>query len=150
VHLRGWRRLVKKMTISCLADQLRRDEGWRTYPYKDTVGKQTIGYGRNLDDVGISPAEGDFLLANDIKAATVALESHFPWVMGLDSVRQGVLLNMVFNIGIGGLAGFKETLAKVEAGDYAGAAQMLSSKWAQQVGHRAVRLALQMQSGEWQ
>ena len=139
------------VTISCLLDQLRRDEGFRVYPYRDTVGKVTIGYGRNLDDVGISPAEGDFLLANDIKAATVSLESHFPWVMGLDSVRQGVLLNMVFNMGIAGLSGFKDFLQKVASAQYKQAGYaMLNSKWAEQVGPRAQRLAIQMELGEWQ
>jgi lysozyme len=139
------------MTISCLADQLRRDEGWRTYPYKDTVGKQTIGYGRNLDDVGISPSEGDFLLANDIKAATVALESHFPWVMGLDSVRMGALTNLCFNMGIAGLASFKDMLEKVKDGDYKAAGYaLLNSRYAKQVGARAQRLAVQLEVGEWQ
>lgn len=139
------------MTISCLADQLRRDEGWRTYPYKDSVGKQTIGYGRNLDDVGISPQEGDFLLANDIRAAQVSLESHFPWVMALDSVRQGVLAAMVFNMGIAGLAGFTDFLSKVHANQFKAAGYaMLNSKWAEQVGARAQRLAIQMETGEWQ
>jgi lysozyme len=139
------------MTISCLADQLRRDEGWRTYPYKDSVGKQTIGYGRNLDDVGISPQEGDFLLANDIRAAQVSLESHFPWVMALDSVRQGALLNVCFNIGIAGLAGFKEMLSYLQQGDYKNAGYaLLHSKYAQQVGPRAQRLAIQLEEGVWQ
>jgi lysozyme len=139
------------MTISCLADQLKRDEGWKTYPYADTVGKLTIGYGRNLSDVGISPEEGDRLLENDIRAATVSLESHYPWIMGLDSVRQGVLLNMTFNMGIAGLSQFKDFLQKVKDGDYGGASSsMLASKWAVQVGSRAFRLSKQMHTGEWQ
>jgi lysozyme len=139
------------VTISCLADQLRRDEGWRTYPYKDSVGKLTIGYGRNLDDVGISPQEGDILLANDIKAATVSLESHFPWVMSLDSVRMGALTNLCFNMGIGALSGFKDMLEKVKDGDYKGASfALLISKYAKQVGLRAQRLALQLETGTWQ
>lgn len=139
------------MPISCLADQLRRDEGWKTYPYTDSVGKLTIGFGRNLTDVGISPEEGDLLLDNDIKAATVSLESHFPWVMGLDSVRQGALLNIVFNIGIGGLATFKDMLSRLMNKDYKGAGySLLNSKYAQQVGSRAQRLAIQLETGEWQ
>jgi lysozyme len=137
--------------ITCLADQLRRDEGTRLRLYVDTEGKTSIGIGRNLTDVGVSLDEADLMLANDIKAATVALESTFPWPMGLDDVRQGVLLNMTFNIGIHGLAEFTETLAMVKAGNYAGASQaMLQSNWAIQVGARAQRLAIQMESGVWQ
>jgi lysozyme len=139
------------MTISCLEDQLRRDEGWRTYPYKDTVGKLTIGYGRNLSDVGISPDEGIDLLRNDIRAAQVSLELHFPWVMALDSVRQGALLNLVFNMGIAGLASFKEMLSYLQQGDYKNAGYaLLHSKYAQQVGPRAQRLAIQLEEGTWQ
>jgi lysozyme len=137
--------------ITSLADQLRRDEGTRLHPYKDTVGKLTIGTGRNLDDVGISQDEADLMLANDIKVATIRLESTFPWTVGLDDVRKSVLVNMTFNMGIGGLAQFKDTLRKVQAGDYAGAAQaMLDSGWAKQVGPRAQRLSIQMEGGSWQ
>lgn len=137
--------------ITCLADQLKRDEGWRNRPYRDSVGKISIGYGRNLDDVGISQAEGELLLATDIKAATVTLEAAFGWVAGLDEVRRGVLLAMTFNMGIGGLLQFKNMLGKVQAGDYAGASQaMLQSKWADEVGARAQRLAVQMEGGNWQ
>lgn len=131
-----------------LAAQLRRDEGLRLKPYKDSVGKLSIGYGRNLDDVGIFSAEADVLLANDIRNATVILESNFPWTTNLDQVRKDVLLNMTFNMGIGGVAGFKDMLASVQSGNYSAAARaMLDSKWAEQVGPRAQRLSIQMESG---
>lgn len=139
------------MAITNLIDQLKRDEGFESKPYRDSVGKTTIGYGRNLDDVGISEAEATMLLQDDITVATVSLEKAFPWTAELDAVRRGVLINMAFNMGIGGLATFKDTLAKVQAGDYAGAArEMLDSQWAQQVGGRAQRLSIQMENGEWQ
>lgn len=139
------------MEITNLADQLRRDEGTRLRPYRDIVGKLTIGCGRNLDDVGISQDEADLLLANDIKAATLRLESTFPWTMALDEVRKGALLNMTFNMGIGGLGGFRNFLANMQAGDYASAARdMLDSRWADQVGARAQRLSIQIESGHWQ
>lgn len=128
-----------------------RDEGVRKFPYKDTVGKTSIGVGRNLDDVGISQDEIDLMLANDIKAATVRLESTFPWTMALDETRRAVLLNMTFNMGIGGVAGFRDFLNKLQAGDFSAAAgAMLDSKWAEQVGPRAQRLSIQLESGEWQ
>jgi lysozyme len=137
--------------IASLKDQLIRDEELRLRPYKDSVGKLTIGVGRNLDDVGISLQEADLLLANDIKAATVALESTFPWTMELDEVRQGALLNMTFNMGIHGLAQFRDFLAKLQAKDFpSAAAAMLDSLWAKQVGARAQRLSIQIESGFWQ
>lgn len=134
-----------------ILDQLKRDEGLRLTPYKDSVGKVTIGYGRNLDDAGISQYEADLLLQHDITNASQDLRGALPWTEGLDEARRGVLLNMAFNMGIHRLLGFKITLAMVQSGDYDKAAdEMLDSKWAEQVGARAHRLAVQMRSGEWQ
>jgi lysozyme len=134
-----------------LVDQLHRDEGLRLQLYTDSVGKITIGVGRNLSDVGISLEESDVLLANDIQKATVALEANFPWTMGLDDARKGALLNMTFNMGIDGLKEFRDFLAKMQAGNFSAAAgAMLDSLWARQVGKRAQRLSVQIQTGVWQ
>lgn len=125
------------------------DEGIRLHPYKDTVGKTTIGIGRNLDDVGISRDEAQFLLDNDIKAALEALDTLLPWWRGMSDVRQHVLVNLCFNMGISKLMGFKLALAAMEAGSYDEAAnQMLNSAWYGQVGARAVRLVSLMRNGK--
>lgn len=132
-------------------EQLTRDEALRLHPYKDSVGKLTIGVGRNLDDVGISAEEAQVLLQNDVSSAKSKLTQTLPWTGSLDDARFGVLLNMTFNMGIVGLLGFKNMLVLVQSGDYAGAAQeMLNSRWADQVGSRAYRLSIQMESGAWQ
>ncbi len=137
--------------IASLKDQLIRDEELRLKPYTDSVGKITIGVGRNLTDDGISFAEAQLLLSNDIATATADLQSRLPWTAALDPVRQGALLNMTFNLGIGGLLEFRDFLAKMQVGNYAAAAgAMLDSLWARQVGARATRLSTQIQTGEWQ
>jgi len=124
-----------------LAAELTRDEGLRLKPYRDTVGKITIGIGRNLDDVGISPEEAQFLLRNDIEAAERLLDSRLGWWRRLDEDRQRVLVNMAFNLGPR-LLGFEHTLFFIANGEWDKAADaMLASKWAAQVGPRAVRLA---------
>src|SRR6185503_13872716 len=126
-----------------LIDQLKRDEGMRLKPYKDSVGKLTIGIGRNLDDVGINEAEAEWLLSNDIFRAEHSLEEHLPWTEQLDEVRRSALVNMCFNMGIGGLMTFKNTLQAIQEGRFDDAADlMLESKWATQTGPRATRLAL--------
>jgi lysozyme len=131
-----------------LHDQLLRDEGLRLFPYIDMRGKLTIGVGRNLSDDGISQDEAMALLTNDIAAATKSLETTLPWAMALDPVRLDALINMTFNIGIGGLCEFRHMLAAVQAGDWVEARnQMLDSAWANQVGSRAQRLAIQMETG---
>lgn len=133
-----------------LAAQLRKHEGTRLLPYIDTVGKITIGVGRNLDDVGISNDEATYLLNSDIDRTVKGLLARFPWVLELDPVRQCVLVNMAFNMGVPGLAGFTQTLQAIREKRYKEAAEhMLQSKWSQQVGQRAVELANQMRTGLW-
>lgn len=104
-----------------LVAELVRDEDERLRVYRCTSNKQTIGVGRNLDDVGISPAEtkalgittasciakginrdqSRALLSNDIGRTEADLDRNFPWWRTLSDARQRVLLNMTFNMGIG-------------------------------------------------
>jgi lysozyme len=137
--------------ITNLLDQLKRDEGLRLTPYRCTAGKLTIGYGRNLEDVGISKEEAEFLLASDAAKAQISVAKALPWITKLTLPRQAVLVNMCFNMGIAGLLKFKNTLRLIETGEYAEAAKaMLDSKWAEQTGQRALRLSVQLNTGEWQ
>jgi lysozyme len=137
-------------SMSDLITQLKRHEGLRLKPYQCTADKMTIGYGRNLDDVGISQAEAETLLTNDIARAETQLLKALPWVKQLTQTRREVLINMAFNLGIVGLLKFKNTLGHIRAGRYASAAQeMLKSRWALQVGKRANELAEQMRTGKY-
>ena len=134
--------------MDALLAELRRDEGLRLKPYRCTAGKLTIGVGRNLDDVGISEAEADLLLRNDVARSMADLDEAIPWWRSLTEARQRVLVNMAFNLGATGLLGFRNTLAAIESGNYVKAANgMLQSLWASQVGERAVRLARMMVTG---
>lgn len=137
--------------ISDLSSQLKADEGYCNKPYKDTVGKETIGYGRNIQDKGITISEAEKMLADDIDEVRSKLATLIPWYLELDEVRRGVLENMAFEMGSIGLLGFKQTLALVRAGQYEMASQlMLQSLWAKQTPNRAARLSVQMEKGEWQ
>ena len=155
-----------------LRAELTRDEGEKFRVYRCAAGKLTIGVGRNLDDVGISSketealkitkasciqkgvtkAQSQTLLDNDIDRAMRDLDDRFPWWRKLDPVRQRVLVNMCFNMGIGngrnGLSSFRNTLRYIQEGKYGDAADnMLASRWASQVGDRAQRLAVLMRLG---
>ena len=130
--------------------QLVRHEGLRLKPYRCTAGKLTIGIGRNLDDRGISQKEAYAMLERDIQDCEQWLIDEIPEVYNkVDEVRQSVLLNMCFNLGIKGLLEFKNTLSFIGAGDWERAANnMLASKWAKQVGMRAIELSEMMRKGQ--
>ena len=133
-----------------LKEQLIRDEGTRLKPYMDTTGHVTIGFGRNLTDVGISLAEAEYLLDHDIARASADVQAALPWTTTLDEVRRAALINMAFNLGIHGLLGFHKMLAACQTGDWATAAlEALNSEWARQVGPRAYRLSRQVETGVW-
>lgn len=133
-----------------IKEQLIRHEGLRLKPYRCTAGKLSIGIGRNLDDCGISQTEAYVLLENDIQNCEKQLLDEIPEIYnGLDDVRKSVLLNMCFNLGIKGLLEFKNTLTFIAAGDWERAANgMLASKWAKQVGKRAIELSELMRKGK--
>ena len=73
-----------------LHEMLIRHEGLRLKPYRDTVGKLTVGVGRNLDDVGITREEALMLLNNDIAEVRREVKRAFPWFTRLNLVRQNV------------------------------------------------------------
>ena len=134
-----------------LAKQLLRDEGFRSRPYKDTVGILTVGIGRNLEAVGIRKDEAIYMLQNDIEECERHLDSTLPWWRYLPAARQSALVNMCFNLGVSRLLKFKKFLAALNQQKYEDAAkEMLNSKWAEQVGQRAVRLSKQIETGELQ
>lgn len=136
------------MNTELLAQELTRDEGKRNRVYTDSVGIPTIGVGRNLRDVGLSDDEVDYLLANDIKRAIAGLFNALPWVENLSDNRQRALVNMVFNMGLDSFLGFKNTIALLQSGNFESAShKMLDSKWAQQVGPRAARIAQMIREG---
>ncbi|MDF1690522.1 MAG: hypothetical protein P1U35_13025 [Cycloclasticus sp.] len=130
-----------------LIAMLQRHEGLRLKPYKCTAGKLSIGYGRNLDDMGISEVEAMVMLRNDIEQCYQELEM-FSWFEDLDQVRQEALVDMLFNLGLPTFLEFKKTLKFVAEGKYSQAAEeMLRSKWANQVGDRAKELAYMVDTG---
>lgn len=136
------------MNRQLLRSQLERHEGLRLKPYRDTVGKLTIGYGRNLEDVGISRDEADFMLDNDIDQVERQLETVDEY-LALSPTRQTVIANMAFNMGFAGVMGFKNMWSAIVRRNWESAArEMLNSKWARQVGSRAVELSEIMRTGE--
>lgn len=147
--------MISEENECTLVLELRRDEGVRYSPYNDSRGYLTVGIGHlitgSLPDSWTFPLtdeQVDSLLESDLATVYAGLNSALPWWEDLNDVRQRVICNMCFNLGLTKLLGFKNTLAAMRQGNYADAAKgMLNSAWASQVGARAVRLADMMTKG---
>jgi len=127
-----------------LKERIKRHEGLRLKPYKDTTGKLTIGYGRNLEDVGITEKEAEFLLDEDIRRAYVQYLTGIPHNVQRMLTEEGeeVLVEMIFQMGLSKVLGFQKTLKAIAEGDAETAyKEMLDSRWARQCPNRAKELA---------
>lgn len=137
-----------------IESQLRLDEGEVLHAYQDQLGYWTIGVGRLIDQRkhgGITHEEAAILLHNDMQTRLATVRAALPWFDTLSQPRQGVLLNMAFQLGLQGLLGFKNTLRLIQGSRYTdAAAAMLQSQWATQTPERAQRLSEQMRLNEWQ
>tara|TARA_R110000796_G_scaffold58597_1_gene135296 strand:- start:129 stop:548 length:420 start_codon:yes stop_codon:yes gene_type:complete len=139
------------MTI--IIEMLRQHEGVETHAYTDTVGKVTIGVGRNIDPtggLGLSDDEIDYLLANDVKRVNGELVRAFSWYKTVAPPRKDAMMDICFNLGMPRLKKFKKALAAMAMGDYNEAAiEFLDSRWAKQVGQRAITVTDMIRSGEY-
>ena len=130
-------------------DLIKKHEGLRLKVYKDSLGIETIGYGRNLVDVGITENMAQDMLMEDMLAVYRECNKYH-WYHGLNPARRAVIENMMFNMGASRFAGFEKTIGYIENGQwYKASTEMLDSKWAVQVGNRAQELSMLMETGEF-
>lgn len=156
------------LNVDQLIADLIRDEGCKLKVYKCPAGRNSVGIGRNLDDLGLSDAEEIFLalskeellagasitesgarylLRNDIKRCTTELDVHCPWWTSMPEPAQRALMNMNFNMGWTKLSAFKLMLGALKDGLYAAAAfQAQNSDWFKQVKDRGPRVVALYQS----
>lgn len=128
---------MDKYLKNTVIERLKMEEGFSQKPYKCTSGKLTIGYGRNLEDVGITQDEAQLLLENDFTMCYGGLARRFYLFRDLPTHVQQVLLDMAFNMGINSTMGFKRMLRQLELGNYERAAEELgNSLYAKQVPNR--------------
>ena len=120
-------------------------EGFRNKPYRCSAGKLTIGYGRNLEDVGITKDEANLLFINDYYNAKNSLKTLLV-ANGIkyEDLHKDVLFaltDMMFNLGYDRMSKFKKLLYELKKGSYEGVArEMKNSKWYTQVGDRSKKL----------
>jgi lysozyme len=154
-----------------LITKLINHEGMVLNVYQDSLGIDTIGIGRNLEDRGITDeelayldfpsidavyehgvteADARYLAENDVQIVEDELLRAHPCVDRLDSVRQLILVDMAFNMGVPRLCKFQKMWNAIHEEDFPNAAkEMLDSRWAVQVKSRAVKLANAMHNGEF-
>lgn len=133
------------MDVEKLKDQLILHEGLELKSYTCSAGYITLGVGRNVEELGITEEEARYLLDNDILRVGKELDNVMPWWREMSEVRQRVVVDMVFNLGISRFLNFKNAINAMQEQDWEeAAAQMLDSKWADQVGQRSHRLAKAM------
>lgn len=143
------------INLNQITDDLIEDEGTqrnandRHIVYQDSLGIWTLGYGRNVQKRGLNEEEARYLLHNDVVSSYLECVMYIEGFERLNMVRRQVLVNMMFNLGLPRLRGFKKMLAAVAKGEpNAVAREMLDSKWADQVGRRAAVLAGRYRRGE--
>ncbi len=128
--------------LDSVLKDLRTDEELRLKIYLDSTGNRTIGYGHNLDELGISEIIANALLIEDLTTAVSELNSKLPWWKTLSKTQRRALINMSFNLGITKLLLYKKMLAALKKGkSELAAVEALDSIWADQVGSRAWRIA---------
>lgn len=137
-----------------------RHEGLRLQVYDDAtgdpvipgyrlIGHPTIGVGRALDVQGITEADAQLMLSEDIERVLKECRDQFIWFSALSPVRQNVVASMVFQMGIAGFKHFVHMIAAVQVGDYESASrEMIASAWFNQVPARARELAQMMRDNE--
>ena len=144
---------TEKSNMEKLIAMLKRHEGVETHAYECSEGKVTVGVGRNIDQeggIGLSDDEVDYLLQNDIERVVKELAAEYPWFSDLDDVRRDAMVDISFNLGATRLRLFKRAIAAMETGKYKEAAtEFLDSKWARQVGGRALELTDMISSGTY-
>ena len=129
--------LSKKIVRSELEKLIKKHEGLRLFPYRCNANKLTIGFGRNLDDIGISQQEAEFLLSSDIARASHDIMIIFAQFYTFSENRQNALIDMCLNLGGGGFKKFKKMIQAIKERDWERAAiEAQDSKWYAQVGMR--------------
>jgi len=126
------------------------NEGLKLKPYVDTVGKVTIGLGRNLTDRGITRAEAFMMARTNVEEEIQNLLLSDSYITLMDPVRQAAVIDLAYNLGISKWRQFRRTRDHLAAGEYELAAEdLMDSKWFRQVGLRGPRIVKMIVTGLW-
>ena len=128
--------------FKALIERLKVNEGFRSRVYQCSLGFDTIGYGFAIKDLELTEKEAEYLLANRVSQKHLHLLDNLDWYSDMPPEVQGVILEMVYQLGFTGFTKFKKAISNMKDRDWKGAAtEMLDSRWAKQTPNRANQLA---------
>ena len=135
-----------------LKEEIRKHEGFRAVVYKDSLGKRTVGWGHLCvedhweDDKEYSEDYLKEIFDKDFDNALKNAESLIG-ERSINHIAKQVIIEMVFQLGIGGVGKFKKMWEALDKEDYNEASlQMLDSRWAKQTPARCGKLSSKMKT----
>ncbi len=138
-----------------LKEQIKEHEGFVPRTYKDSLGKRTIGFGHLCvepeqwdDDKEYTREELERVFDKDFEEAVKNAESLIS-ERSINFIAKQVIIEMLFQLGIGGVGKFKKMWSALDTEDYGEASfQMMDSLWAKQTPNRAEKLSQKMRSAK--
>lgn len=123
-------------------------EGLSLKAYRCPAGVLTIGFGRNIQENGISKEEAELLLRNDLNRVWQEALTLFPEMESWTPNRRLAIIDMMFNLGLTKFRKFVNTIKYIKSGNWDLAAQNASkSLWYTQVGKRSKQIVKMIKEG---
>ena len=130
--------------MSLLGD-IKKNEGYISTVYKDSLGIDTIGYGFAIKDLVLEEDICDIILARKVEKLVVKVNYKFPFLQGIPVDKAEIVIEMCYQMGVTGVSKFKKMIKHLENGNFEKASvEMLDSKWAKQTPNRALKLSNRM------
>ena len=125
-----------------LIENIKESEGFVEHVYNDSLGIPTIGYGFAIKDLILDEDIAEEILLRKVKALALRVQNKFDWFNTAPDIIKEVVIEMCYQLGLGGFSKFKKTISYLEKENYLEASkEMLDSKWAKQTPNRANKLS---------
>ena len=125
-----------------LIESIKRHEGYVGIVYKDSLGIDTIGYGFAIKDLELDEDICEIILERKLKELETRVNLKFKWFMYMPQEIKDVIMEMCYQLGVGGVSKFKKTIAYLQNKQWEEASvEMLDSLWAKQTPNRAKELS---------
>ena len=128
-----------------LIDSIKKNEGYISTVYKDSLGIDTIGYGFAIKDLELEEDLCHVILQRKLKRLEKEVSTRFGWLKKMPPSVKDIVLEMCYQMGVTGVSKFKKTIAYLEKSEWKNASiEMLDSRWAKQTPGRAKELSSRM------